>query len=112
VTQRSERQSDRRRNALTCWRIGLGLAAINLLRGYNYVASLYYSTAGGGPKRQGLASGIHEATLALGFAMGSIAGGLFAWVAEAFSDVLPPLLIQRSPYVLAIAAIVVLLPPS
>ena len=91
------------------WQIGLGLAALGVLAGYNYFASLYYSTAGGGPKRQGLVTGIHEATLGFGFGMGSIAGGLFARLAEAFNNVLPPILIQRSPYVLAIAVIVVLL---
>lgn len=91
------------------WQIGLGLAALGVLVGYNYFASLYYSMAGGGPKRQGLASGIHEASLGFGFAMGSIAGGLFARLTEAFDHVLPPILIQRSPYLLAISVITVLL---
>ena len=90
------------------WQLGLGLAALGVLVGYNYFASLYYSTAGGGAKRQGLASGIHEASLGFGFAMGSIAGGLFARLAEAFDHLLPPILIQRSPYVLAISVITVL----
>ena len=91
------------------WQIGLGLAALGVLVGYNYFASLYYSTAGGGPKRQGLASGIHEASLGFGFAMGSIAGGLFARLTEAFGHVLPSVLVQRSPYVLATSVITVLL---
>jgi len=91
------------------WQIGLGLAALGVLVGYNYFASLYYSTAGGGPKRQGWVSGIHEASLGFGFAMGSITGGLFARLTETFDHVLPPLLIQRSPYVLAILVIAVLL---
>ena len=95
--------------AQATWQIGLGLAGLGVLAGYNYFASLYYSTASGGAKRQGLVSGIHEASLAVGFAMGSIAGGAFAWLAEAFDDVLPPLLIQRSPYVLAMAMMAVLL---
>ena len=95
--------------AQTMWQIGLGLFALGVLVGYNYFASLYYSTAGGGPKRQGMVSGIHEASLGVGFAMGSIIGGLFARLTEAFDDVLPAVLIQRSPYVLAISVIVVLL---
>jgi predicted MFS family arabinose efflux permease len=95
--------------AQSIWQIGLGLAALGVLVGYNYFASLYYSTAGGGPERQGLVSGIHEASLGVGFAMGSIAGGLFARLAEAFDQVLPPLLVQRSPYVLAISVIAALL---
>jgi len=60
-------------------------------------------------QRQGLVSGIHEATLALGFAMGSLAGGLFAWLAESLADLLPTMLIQRSPYLLAVAFSSVLL---
>lgn len=95
--------------AHSIWQIGLGLAALGVLVGYNYFASLYYSMAGGGPKRQGLASGIHEASLGFGFAMGSITGGLFARLTEAFDHVLPPILIQRSPYLLAISVITVLL---
>lgn len=91
------------------WQIGLGLTTLGVLVGYNYFASLYYSTAGGGPKRQGLASGIHEASLGFGFAMGSITGGLFARLTEAFGHVLPPVLIQRSPYVLAAFVITLLL---
>ena len=95
--------------AQTAWQIGLGLSAMGVLVGYNYFASLYYSTAGGGPTRQGLASGIHEASLGFGFAMGSISGGLFARLAEEFEGILPRILIQRSPYVLAISVIAVLL---
>jgi len=95
--------------AQTTWQIGLGLAGLGVLVGYNYFASLYYSTAGGGAMRQGLVSGIHEASLAFGFAMGSIAGGVCAWLAEAFHGVLPSVLIQRSPYVLAIAVMAALL---
>ena len=95
--------------ARTPRQIGLALAGLGVLVGYNYFASLYYSTAGGGAKHQGLVSGIHEATLGFGFAMGSIGGGLLARLAEAFDNVLPPMLIQRSPYVLAMATIAVLL---
>ena len=95
--------------AHSMWQIGLGLAPLGVLVGYNYFASLYYSTAGGGPERQGLVSGIHEASLGFGFAMGSIAGGLFARLTEAFGHVLPSVLVQRSPYVLAVSVIAVLL---
>lgn len=58
-------------NALT-----LGLAGFGLLLGFNYFASLYYSTTSSHDQNKGLASGIHEATLGLGVAAGSLFGGL------------------------------------
>ena len=54
----------------------VGLALLSQLAGFNYFASLFYSTAGSSHKRRAAASGFHEATLALGFAAGSILGGL------------------------------------
>ena len=95
--------------AQTTWQLGIGLVGMGVLVGYNYFASLYYSTAGGTTKQQGLVSGIHEASLAFGFALGSVAGGVFAWQAERLSHALPSTLIQRSPYVLAAAVMAVLL---
>jgi MFS family permease len=54
----------------------VGLALLSQLAGFNYFASLFYSTAGSSHERRGAASGFHEATLAMGFAAGSILGGL------------------------------------
>lgn len=54
----------------------IGLAGFGLLLGFNYFASLYYSTTGSHDRNKGLASGIHEATLGLGVAAGSLFGGL------------------------------------
>jgi len=54
----------------------LGLACLAQLSGFNYFASLYYSTAGSTHDRRGAASGVHEATLALGMAGGCILGGV------------------------------------
>lgn len=54
----------------------LGLAALAMLIGCNYFASLYYTTTGATAHEKGRASGIHEATLALGLTAGSLCGGL------------------------------------
>ncbi|MBN2294025.1 MAG: hypothetical protein JXM70_16485, partial [Pirellulales bacterium] len=54
----------------------IGLGGFGLLLGFNYFASLYYSTTGSHDQNKGLASGIHEATLGLGVAAGSLFGGL------------------------------------
>ena len=54
----------------------LGLVCLAQLVGFNYFASLFYSTAGSSHERRGAASGLHEATLAMGFAAGSGLGGL------------------------------------
>jgi MFS family permease len=78
--------------------LALGLALLGQLVGFNYFASLYYSTAGSHEERRGEASGMHEGTLSLGFALGSTLGG---WAGSALGD--------RSPYVLAAAVIVALL---
>ena len=74
-----------------------GLAAIGLLVGHNYFASLYYSTSGATEERIGAASGIHEATLGLGFAGGSLLGGLLGNLAGV-----------RMPYLLAAGLIIAL----
>jgi hypothetical protein len=75
----------------------LALAALAQLSGYNYFASLYYSTSGSADEQRGAASGIHEATLALGFAAGSAIGGA---VGQWFG--------AQAPYGLAAVLIVVL----
>jgi MFS family permease len=81
-------------------RLGLivGLVGLAQLLGYNYFASLYYSTTGVTEERRGTASGIHEFTLAMGFAAGAIGGGLLGQYAG-----------TRAPYQLAAAFILLLL---
>jgi len=81
-------------------RLGLivGLVGLGQLVGYNYFASLYYSTTGVTETRRGAASGMHEFTLALGFAAGAIGGGLLGQFAGI-----------QAPYRLGAAFIVVLL---
>lgn len=69
---------------LTC-----GLVLMGMLCGYNYFASLYYSTTGTADDQRGAAGGIHEATLAIGIGAGSLVGGL----AGDYSGI-------RAPYVL------------
>ena len=54
----------------------LGLVLFALLSGYNYFSSIFYSTTTFDRQRQGLFSGMHEASLAVGFAAGSLGGGL------------------------------------
>ncbi len=76
----------------------IGLTLHGQLAGYNYFASLYYSTAGSSDRRRTLAAGIHEATLAAGMAMGTVAGG-----------VLGTTIGYRAPYLLAAGVLMVLL---
>jgi MFS family permease len=78
------------------WAVGLALLA--QLVGVNYFSSLYYTTTGSHDENRGAASGMHEATLAFGIAFGSILGG---WTGLYWGD--------RSPYLLAAAAILVML---
>jgi len=73
----------------------LGLCALGLLLGFNYFASLYYSTTGHAEKQKGLVTGIHEATLGLGMAVGCVVGGYTGVV-----------LGPRAPYLLGAAVIV------
>jgi predicted MFS family arabinose efflux permease len=75
----------------------VGLAGVGLLVGYNYFASIYYSTTSTADDKKGAASGMHEGTLGLGIAMGSLAGGYVG-------NVLGP----RAPYVLSACLIVLL----
>ena len=74
-----------------------GLAGLALLLGYNYFAGLYYSNTSRGDEQRGFASGMHEATLGLGFAAGALGGGIIGDLAG-----------ERAPYLLAIAVIVAL----
>ncbi len=56
----------------------MGVAALSMLMGYNYFASLYYAAKGNSNNRKGFAFGLNEASLGLGAAVGSYAGGLAA----------------------------------
>ena len=67
--------------ATDVWHLWLGLAALGQSTGFNYFASLYYSTTGSSDARRASASGIHEATLAIGLAAGSGVGGLIGELA-------------------------------
>ncbi len=76
----------------------IGMLLVGPLIGYNYFASLYYSTSAADSDARATASGIHEATLALGFAAGSFCGG---YAIE--------LLNERAPYLLSAIMILSLL---
>ncbi|MFN0052370.1 MAG: MFS transporter [Planctomycetales bacterium] len=80
------------------WVMLVGMTLLGQLVGYNYFSGLYYSTAGSPEKGRALAAGIHEATLATGMAVGTIAGG-----------VVGSLVNHRLPYLLAAVAMLVLL---
>lgn len=75
----------------------IGLALHGQLVGFNYFSSLFYSTAGASQESRALAAGIHEATLAAGMALGTIAGGYIG-----------SLINHRVPYQLSAAVIGVL----
>lgn len=75
----------------------IGLFLIGQLVGLNYFSGLYYSTVGSSDENRAFAAGIHEATLAIGMAVGTIAGG---WLGSAVS--------QRAPYIFAAAMVVLL----
>ena len=79
----------------------VGLIGLAVLAGYNYFASLFYSSDAGTDRRRGLTSGIHEATLLLGLGAGAIIGGV---AGELWG--------MRAPYVLAAAVICVLIIPQ
>ncbi|MFH1570353.1 MAG: hypothetical protein ABIL09_20345, partial [Gemmatimonadota bacterium] len=52
-----------------------GVMLVGVMMGYSYFSSIYYSTTGFAEGRRGLASGVHEGTLAVGFTLGSLGGG-------------------------------------
>jgi len=54
----------------------LGVMLVGTMMGYNYFSSIFYSTTGFREGRRGLASGLHEATLTIGFTIGAMGGGL------------------------------------
>ena len=51
-----------------------GILLTGVFMGYNYFSGIFYSTTGFAGRR-GLAVGVHEATLAIGFTAGSLGGG-------------------------------------
>lgn len=55
----------------------LGLCAVGCLLGFNYFASIYYSTTGSRDREKGLFNGINEGVIALGFFLGSLVGGFW-----------------------------------
>jgi len=76
----------------------IGLFLIGQLVGLNYFSGLYYSTIGSSDENRAFAAGVHEATLAVGMAVGTIVGG---WLGSAVN--------LRAPYVFAAAMLVVLI---
>jgi predicted MFS family arabinose efflux permease len=81
--------------------LAVGLTGPGLLAGYNYFASLYYSSGGSDDDRRGFACGMHEATLGFGISVGSLVGGA-----------LGELVSVRAPYVLTAAVIGALVVPQ
>jgi MFS family permease len=75
-----------------------GLMGIGVLTSYNYFAGIYYSSVASRDSQRGRSTGIHEGTLGLGVAAGSVCGGLIGTYAGA-----------RAPYPLALAVILVLM---
>ena len=53
----------------------VGVTLIGFMMGYNYFSGIFYATTGFAHRR-GFASGMHEGTLAIGFLIGSLGGGL------------------------------------
>lgn len=78
--------------------LSIGLALLGQLVGYNYFSGLFYSTVGSSHERRALAAGIHEATLATGMAIGTIAGGVIGTKIN-----------HRVPYLLAAAVMLALI---
>ena len=80
------------------WWIAVALVAAAQVQGYNYFSGLYYSTAGSSDERRGASSGLHEATISAGIAVGALAGGILGahWH-------------PRAPYFLGAVVIVVLM---
>ena len=56
----------------------VGLMLVGVMTGYIYFSGVFYSTTGFRNERKGLASGMHEASLAVGFMSGSLGGGYLA----------------------------------
>ncbi len=76
----------------------IGLLGVGLLSGYNYFAGIFYSSVASRDSQRGRSSGMHEGTLGLGVAAGSLCGGLIGTYAG-----------NRAPYPLALIVIVILM---
>ena len=74
------------------------IALLSVMQGFNYFASLTYSTAASSDSDKGAASGWNEATLALGLSGGALFGGLIGHT-----------LGNRTPFLLAAGVIGLLL---
>ena len=73
-----------------------GLMLAGVMTGYIYFSGMFYSTTSFKNERKGLASGLHEATLAIGFTGGSLGG---AYVANAMG--------VRAPFEMAIVVLLI-----
>jgi MFS family permease len=82
-------------NATTVPLLTCGIVLVGILMGYNYFSSIFYSTTGFSDRRRGLAAGVHEAMIALGFTVGSLGGGYAG-----------KMMGVRAPFEICIAAIV------
>jgi predicted MFS family arabinose efflux permease len=56
--------------------LAAGLVLSAFMQGYNYFAGIYYSAMAFGSGQKGMASGMHEATLAVGGGVGALGGGI------------------------------------
>jgi predicted MFS family arabinose efflux permease len=84
------------------WELSLGLFGIAVLTGHNYFVGLFYSTMGRSESQLGFASGMHEGTLALGFTLGAVSGGVAGHLLQ----------YDRVPYILGIVVIAALIIPQ
>lgn len=75
----------------------LGVGGLAILIGFDYFSGIYYSNAGHHDEQRGFASGMHEASLGLGIAAGSLCGGIAGSIGG-----------ERVPYLLAVIVILVL----
>lgn len=75
----------------------IGVVGLAILIGYDYFSGIYYSNSGNDDRKRGFASGMHEASLGLGIAAGSVSGGIVG-----------TFLGERSPYLLAVLVIIIL----
>ena len=67
----------------TATQLTLGLILVAVLGASNYFASIFYSTTEFDDQDKGLASGIHEGSLAVGLGTGALGGGIAGvWLGE------------------------------
>ena len=73
----------------------VGVSFVAILVGFNYFSGIYYGSAGHEESKRGFASGMHEATLGIGVAIGSAGGGILGSIAG-----------ERFPYFLASVVVI------